>query len=135
MKLSRLIPVLMIGTALALIYIHMQIQIVDLAYKGKSKEDHIRELKEYNGALAYNILKLKSANGLGELLSEHSLRFRDQASVIQLVTADLQDQPQDIVDAQPEATHPLLSLLPFRAQAEARAEERQDLFTPWRRSR
>lgn len=136
MRLTKYVPFLMVMTVLALSYIHMQVQIFDLAYKGKSKEEHIRELKEFNGTVAYNILKLKSANYLGNLLSENSkLRFRDQDSVVQLVTSDVQSPPEESSDIQPKAANPLLSFLPFRSQAEARAEERKDLFKPWYRAR
>ena len=44
---------------LALTYIHMQMQIVDLAYRGNKKEQQIKKLIEENGNTTYKILILK----------------------------------------------------------------------------
>ena len=73
-------------TSFALVYIHMQMQIFDLAYKGKYKEKELRKLIDDNGNVTYNILKLKSSNHLGEkLLGEEShLQFLDNARVVEL---------------------------------------------------
>ena len=75
-------------TALALIYIHMQMQIIDLAYRGKSKENQIRKLVEQNGNISYTILTLKSANNLGyKMLAENSdMQFADQGDIIRIAT-------------------------------------------------
>jgi len=60
-------------TLLALVYIHMQMQIVDLAYQENADEMKIRGLIEENGNLTYKILSLKSVNHLGiKMLEEDS---------------------------------------------------------------
>ena len=58
------------ATLMALIYIHMQMQIFDLAYQGSDKEKHMHELRDHNGILTHQILTLKSANHLGNRLLE-----------------------------------------------------------------
>ena len=75
-------------TALALIYIHMQMQIIDLAYRGKAKENQIRRLVEQNGNITYKILTLKSSNNLGiKMLAENSdMQFADPESVVHITT-------------------------------------------------
>ena len=75
------------ATVTALVYINMQTQIVDLAYKGKDKQKNIHELMETNGALTHQILTLKSANNLGSRLLEKdgTLQFMGQDHVMTLV--------------------------------------------------
>ena len=43
MKLSKLYPIIGLLTALAVIYIHMHMQVIDLAYLGKAKEQAIHD--------------------------------------------------------------------------------------------
>jgi cell division protein FtsL len=90
MKLIRIAKGMIFLTVLALIYIHMQMQIYDLAYEGKSREKLVRELKDRNGTITYNILKLKSSNHLGDqLLEENSeLRFLDNENVVEVETTN-----------------------------------------------
>jgi len=46
MKLGKFLKWVSIVTVLALVYIHMQMQIIGLAYEGNAKEEQIRELSE-----------------------------------------------------------------------------------------
>src|SRR5690242_17651411 len=73
-------------TVIALIYIHMQMQIFDLAYKGSAKEKHMHELRDRNGLLTHQILTLKSANHLGNQLLEKdsNLQFMSNDRVLTL---------------------------------------------------
>ena len=89
MKLLKLIKVMAILTSFALIYIHLQMKIFDLAYQGKNKEKEMRNLIDDNGNVTYNILKLKSSNNLGQkLLGEQShLQFSDNAKVVKVETS------------------------------------------------
>jgi len=86
MRLSVLIKTLGSVTVLALVYINMQMQIIELAYRGKAKEVEIRHLVELNGAATYTILTLKSSNNLGiNLLSENSdMEFIDPSNIMQI---------------------------------------------------
>ncbi|MCK5178691.1 MAG: hypothetical protein KAR32_04110, partial [Candidatus Omnitrophica bacterium] len=65
MHLCKFLKFMGVVIVLALTYIHMQMQIVDLAYRGNNKEQQIRTLIEENGNTTYKILMLKSANHLG----------------------------------------------------------------------
>lgn len=111
-------------TVLALTYIHIQMQIVDLAYKGNKKEQQIKKLIEENGSATYKILMLKSANHLGvAMLKEDSkMQFADADDVVQIAASKeflMEDLPAD----QPKLakrTNPFLSLLSFGVEAEAK---------------
>ena len=77
-------------TTLAVVYLHMQMKIIDLAYQGKEKENEIRQLVNANGELQYSIIIAKSANNIGiTMLSESSnMDFVDSERVVQVVTPD-----------------------------------------------
>ena len=76
------------ATVTALIYIHMQMQIVELAYKGKDKEKKVHDLMDNNGILTQQILTLKSANHLGQELLEkdEGLQFMGHDRVVTFAT-------------------------------------------------
>ena len=87
MSLKTWAQIMGFATMTALIYINMQTQIVDLAYKGKDKQKNIHTLMETNGSLTHQILTLKSANNLGNRLLEKdgTLQFMGQDRVMTLV--------------------------------------------------
>ena len=70
MSLKIWVKLMFSVTIVALIYIHMQVQIFDLAYQGKDKEKIVHELKDRNGILTHQVLTLKSANNLGNSMLE-----------------------------------------------------------------
>jgi hypothetical protein len=112
---------------LALTYIHMQMQIVDLAYRGNNKEQQIKRLVEENGNTMYKILMLKSANHLGvAMLEENSdMQFADAHDVVQ-IAASKELFMENQLGEQPKLakrTNPLLSLLSFGIEAEAKTAE------------
>ena len=127
MRLLKFFKVMAGLTAVALIYIHMQMQIFDLAYQGKNKEKQIRKLVDDNGNVTYNILKLKSSNNLGfKLLGEHSsLQFADNARIVKLETNQALGEESDrSFSAVPERKPTFLAgLFSLRSQAEARPAE------------
>lgn len=73
-------------TVMALIYIHMQMRIFDLAYQGSAKEKQMHDLRDFNGLLTHQVLTLKSANHLGnQLLEKNSnLQFMSNDHVLTL---------------------------------------------------
>ena len=75
------------ATVTALLYTHMQMQIVDLAYKGQHKKSHMHELMDSNGTLTHQILALKSANNLGQkvLDKDEGMQFMGHDKVMTLV--------------------------------------------------
>ena len=116
-----------IATIVALSYIHMQMQIIDLAYQGNQREQQIRSLVEENGNSMYNILMLKSANHLGAaMFNEGSdMQFADTDAIIQ-ITASEEFFMDNYLRAEPkhaQRANPLLSLLSFGAEAEAKTAE------------
>ncbi len=70
MNLKTWVKLMGFMTVTALIYIHMQMQIFELAYKGKAREKQMHDLMDDNGALTHQILALKSATHLGRELLE-----------------------------------------------------------------
>ena len=112
---------------LALTYIHIQMQMVDLAYRGNKKEQQIKKLVEENGNTTYKILMLKSANHLGvAMLEEDSdMQFADARDVVQ-IAASRELLMEDQLGEQSKLakrTNPLLSLLSFGIEAEAKTAE------------
>lgn len=127
MRLGKFLKFIGAFTFLALIYIHLQMQIIDLAYQGKYKEKQINKLVEQKGNLTYSILTLKSASHLGnELLKEKSgMRFAAPEQVVRIFTSkEVQWEKVSRKNSQPaKNAQPLLSLLSFGTQAEAKPRE------------
>ena len=116
-----------IGTIIALSYIHMQMQIIDLAYQGNQKEQQIKKLIEENGNATYKILMLKSANHLGvALLNEESdMQFADTNDVVQ-ITASENFLMENHLGSEPKLakrTNPFFNILSFGVEAEAKTAE------------
>ena len=112
------------GTVMALIYIHMQMKIFELAYKGKDKEKVVHELADANGALTHQILTLKSVNALGNKLLDQNnelqfmgkdrvMTMRGPATPIRRVT----QMPKE------RAENPFMHFLSFLGAQEAKAWE------------
>jgi len=125
MRLMKFIKFIAGGTILSLVYIHMHLQIIDLAYKGKAKEKVIRKLVELNGSIMYSILTLKSSNNLGiKMLSEDSdMRFADSENIIQISTVGNIFQSELPLPSQEARNRvdSLIGLLSFGSQAEAKS--------------
>jgi len=127
MHLCKFFKIMCIGTIVALSYIHMQMQIIDLAYQGNQKEQRIKKLIEENGNATYKILMLKSANHLGiALLNEDSdMQFADANDVIQIATSEkfLMENHLEFETKLAKRTNPFLNLLSFGVEAEAKSAE------------
>ena len=87
MTLKTWIQIMSFATVTALMYINMQTQIVDLAYRAKDKQTSVHKLLDTNGALTHQILALKSANHLGNRLLEKdsNMQFMGKDRVMTLV--------------------------------------------------
>lgn len=110
-------------TFLILVYIHLQMQIVDLAYQGQRKEVQIEDLLDKNGSTFYAISKLKSANHLGEkLLAENAkMQFAGANDIIYVAVSGETIGNNDLERA--KKPNILANLLSFATQAEARSRE------------
>ena len=128
MHLCKFFKVMGLVIVLSLTYIHMQMQIVDLAYKGNTKEQQIQKFVEDNGSTTYKILMLKSANNLGvTMLEEDSdMHFADINDVVQISASNellIDDDPFSQQAKLAKKANPLLSLLSFGVEAEAKTAE------------
>jgi hypothetical protein len=120
MRLSGLLKWIGLLTVLSLVYIHMQMKIIHLAYEGKHKEKTIRSLTEENGYLTYGILSMKSVNNLGDkLLSKNS--GMDFVGTENIVVFDQAAEIAMNTDAPKERSNFVLGLLTLGSQAEARS--------------
>ena len=123
MSIKIYLKFLTFATFVALIYIHMQMKIYELAYTGKDKEKHFYELSDANGGLTHQILTLKSANHLGNKLldKDASLQFMGKDHMMTLRTpADVISQP---IQPKPKGDHPIWPLLSWLSPSEAKAGE------------
>jgi cell division protein FtsL len=128
MQLCKFFKIMGIVIVLALAYIHMQMQIVDLAYQGNKKEQEIRTLVEENGSATYKILMLKSANhlGLAMLKEDSDMQFADANDIVKIVAAEDALMEDDQLGQHPKLakqTNPLFSLLSLGVEAEAKTAE------------
>ena len=132
MQLWRFIKFMFVVTVLALIYIHMQMNIFSLAYEGKQKEQRIVRLREQNGRVSNNIYEMKSASHLGRrlLTTKTELKFCDDQSVVRLVSG--KKSPDEIKMASRQ-DNPFSAFLQ-RFSREAHAKEQQSL-KPWERDK
>ena len=114
----------MFVTIMALVYIHMQMQIIELAYRGKAKEQQIRKLIEVNSHLMTKILTLKSSNNLGDkLLVDHKqMEFLAPQSIVEVPVRNYKKITPTKADVSLRAAkqnRSILSLLSLGAEAQA----------------
>jgi len=123
MSLKVYFKIAVFTTIMALLYIHMQMRIFELAYNGKDKEKIIHELNDSNGALSHQILTLESANNLGNQLLDHdnSLQFMDNERVMR-VSAPA-GAMQHFSKPPAKVENPVWNLFSFLGAQEAKAWE------------
>ncbi len=126
MNLVSSFKIMVFATVVALIYTHMQMQIVEYSYKAKEKQRRIHELQDNNGILTHQILVLKSAKHLGEQLlnKDDALQFigRDRVMTINAPVPKIPARPsQKLKDA---TQAPMWNWLSFLSIPEARAFDR-----------
>lgn len=109
-------------TLLSLVYIHMQMQTIHMAYRGKQKQKEIHQVIESNGNLQYAILNLKSSSHLGgALLTEKSkMQFADASHIVQV---SFYPEASREETALPRQANSLLNLLSFATEAEAKGQQ------------
>ena len=124
MSLKTYFKIAVFATIMSLLYIHMQMKIFELAYKGKDKEKIIHELADTNGTLTHQILTLKSANNLGNQLleKENSLQFMSRDHVMTVVTTAASNLHR-LPAPKARAENPVWNLFSFLGAQEAKAWE------------
>ena len=123
MSLKVYFKIAAFATIMALLYIHMEMKIFELAYNGKDKEKIIHELNDSNGALSHQILTLKSANHLGNQLldRDNSLQFMDNERV--MTVAASAGATQHLGQPKVKVENPVWNLFSFLGAQEAKAWE------------
>ncbi len=126
MSLKFWVKLMFFVTSMALIYTHMQMQIFDLAYKGKDRQKYIHDLKDKNGVLTHQILTLKSANHLGNQLLEKdsNLQFMSYEHVLTM-TGPIKTRQNPTAQMKGKAENSMWSFLSFLAPQEAKAWDRE----------
>src|SRR5690348_13262913 len=124
MSLLRFTKIVMFVTVMSLVYINMQMQIIELAYRAKSKEQQIRKLIDVNSHLTTKILTLKSSNNLGDkLLVDHKqMEFLAPQSIVEVPVKNYKRTTAtkaDISLGTAKQNRSILSLLSFGAEAQA----------------
>lgn len=124
MQLSKTIKYVFFVTFFLLCYVHLQVKITDLAYKGKRKERYARELNEQNGYLTYAITMMKSSRHLGEkMLNDKSkMHFASLDQIVRISSDEIIGDKDDTQD-DAEGTTSLLSFLPRFAQTKSGVPE------------
>ena len=124
MTVFKFIKIMMIATVMAVGYIHLQMEALDLAYQVKKKENVVRGLIEENGYMLYEILTMKSASHLGEklLASNSPMQFVDQSNIIK-VSYRVPDELESQLASSKETNRPFLSLFNIGTPAEAKTKE------------
>ena len=114
-------------TLLALAYIHMQMQIIDLAYAGNKKEQRIKKLIEMNGSTNYKILMLKSANHIGQIILDggSDMQFADTGDIVRIEASEEFFAEKELVvqSRLVKRANSFLNHLPFGPEAEANPTE------------
>jgi hypothetical protein len=84
--MANFIKGMAVVTIMALLYIHLQMNIYALAYQGKKREVRIEKLAEHNAIVKNDILRLKSSNNIGrELLGkENQYQFASRSNVVEV---------------------------------------------------
>ena len=115
---------MLVVTMVAVSYIHMQMQIFDLAYLGKDQERAIARLDQQKQQLTYNVLSIKSAHNLGhEMLGDESeMEFANPNDIVLISATETDVIDQQPADRQLTAANRnmFLNVLTFATRAEAR---------------
>jgi|GEM_PF-2515086 len=90
MKVADFLKVMGIITVMAVLYIHLQMEIYTLAYEGKTKQQKIEKLTEKNVLVGNDILRLKSSDNMGRelLVNEKDYAFASRNHVIEVESRD-----------------------------------------------
>ena len=121
MKLSDFLKWTVSVTVLCLVYVHLQMKIIDMAYDGKIREKNIKQLIDENGRVTYEILKLTSSKNLGyKLLNDDTdMKFADPKNVVTISAGpniskekELANTPQEVMADGSNSIFRFLSLHP-----------------------
>jgi hypothetical protein len=86
MKVVDFLKIMGVITVMAVLYIHLQMEIYTLAYQGKTKQMKIEKLAEQKMFVTNDILRLKSSENLGRelLMKEKEYSFASRKHVVEI---------------------------------------------------
>lgn len=114
MRLAKFFKWIFIVNILAIIYIHMQMNIYDLAYQRTAKEREIKKLTETKGDVTHKILTLTSAQHLGSnvLDKNKDMKFARSEQIMEVSVSEESALKTSLAQKSPPAqSNLLLSLL------------------------
>jgi hypothetical protein len=90
MKVIDFLKVMGVITIMAVLYIHLQMEIYTLAYEGKTKQQKIEKLSEKNVLVSNDILRLKSSDNMGRelLVKDKEYSFASRKHVVEVESKD-----------------------------------------------
>jgi len=123
MRLPKFLTVVILVTLIALIYVQLQVEIYEYAYKGKKRELALKELLDRKSHVLYNINNMESVQYLGaRLLTQDNLQFvgSDQMVKLAIPVQLVENINPAIVRTESKKTSFLASLFTLKSQAEAK---------------
>lgn len=123
MKLSKFAFLLVLITAISLIYVQLQIDIVKQAYAGSRNEARLDDILDDHSVLMYNILTLKSAQSVGDRLlsKEKNLQFAHRQQIAELkIPLQIANSANINIQGFKKQSNLLAKIFGFGSQAEAK---------------
>lgn len=75
MRISKFFLIIVIATAVALGYVHQQIELFRVSYRIEVNEENMVRLLDGNSFLLYNLIALKSPHNLEQILLAKNVNF------------------------------------------------------------
>lgn len=125
MRLFKFLLLVGLVTIIALIYVQLQAQIYEYAYKGKRKENALKELLDRQHNLMYNINNLESVQHIGTRFlnqKDYDLQFAGSEQIVKIAAPIQLAKETYAVENILEGRRPgfLANLFTLKSQAEAK---------------
>ena len=90
MKIVQFLKIMGVVTFMAVLYIHLQMQIYHMGYEGQVRAQKIEKLAETNSLVKNDILRLKSSSNIGHALlaKDDNYRFASRRNVVEVEAGD-----------------------------------------------
>lgn len=89
MRILDLVKMMVVITVLAVLYIHVQMNIYTMAYQGSSRQQKIDKLVETNAIIKNDITRLKSSDHIGRalLVKGKAYQFASPEHVVEVASS------------------------------------------------
>lgn len=127
MKLFKSITMISLVTAVALIYVHQQVELVKLSYSIESKEKRLKDVLDRKARLEYNIDNLEAPSRLEKVLIAQKIdvAFPGKGHVVRLAKAPGFGREDRLRTAGVEKRFNIFGFVDFLSpRAEAQAKEK-----------